>query len=242
MANRLLEVTNLEVAYGDVGALWGVSIHVDPGSIVAIVGANGAGKTTLLKTISGLLKPKRGEIFLSGVPLAGKAPEEIAGMGIAHVPEGRGLFRQMTVLENLELGAYRPKVRKHFKQSLEKAYTLFPRLQERAGQKAGSLSGGEQQMLAIARATMSEPSLLILDEPSLGLSPIVVQQMFALIETLYKQGVTILLVEQNIHQALKVADYGFVLKTGELAMQGTGAELIADPEIQKAYMGVLEVQ
>ena len=241
MANRLLEVTNLEVAYGDVGALWGVSIHVDPGTIVAIVGANGAGKTTLLKTVSGLLKPKRGEILLSGVPLAGKAPEEIAGMGIAHVPEGRGLFRQMTVLENLALGAFQPKVRKHFKQSLEKAYTLFPRLKERAGQKAGSLSGGEQQMLAIARATMSDPSLLILDEPSLGLSPIVVQQMFSLIETLHKQGVTILLVEQNIHQALKVADYGFVLKTGELAMQGTGAELIADPEIQKAYMGVLEV-
>ncbi|BCG82003.1 ABC transporter ATP-binding protein [Mesorhizobium sp. 113-3-3] len=242
MANRLLDVKNLEVAYGDVGALWGVSIHVDPGTIVAIVGANGAGKTTLLKTVSGLLKPKRGEVFLAGVPLAGKAPEEIAGMGIAHVPEGRGLFRQMTVLENLELGAFQPKVRKHFKQSLEKAYTLFPRLKERAGQKAGSLSGGEQQMLAIARATMSDPSLLILDEPSLGLSPIVVQQMFALIETLHKQGVTILLVEQNIHQALKVADYGFVLKTGELAMQGTGAELIADPEIQKAYMGVLEVQ
>ncbi|QKD06309.1 ABC transporter ATP-binding protein [Mesorhizobium loti R88b] len=237
----MLDVKNLEVAYGDVGALWGVSIHVDAGSIVSIVGANGAGKTTLLKTISGLLKPKRGEIFLAGMPLAGKAPEEIAGMGIAHVPEGRGLFRQMTVLENLELGAFQPKVRKHFKQSLEKAYTLFPRLKERAGQKAGSLSGGEQQMLAIARATMSDPSLLILDEPSLGLSPIVVQQMFALIETLHKQGVTILLVEQNIHQALKVADYGFVLKTGELAMQGTGAELIADPEIQKAYMGVLEV-
>ena len=240
MANRLLEVTNLEVAYGDVGALWGVSIHVEPGSIVAIVGANGAGKTTLLKTISGLLKPKRGEVFLNGVPLAGKAPENIAAMGIAHVPEGRGLFRQMTVLENLELGAFQPKVRKRFKQSLEKAYTLFPRLQERAGQKAGSLSGGEQQMLAIARATMSEPSLLILDEPSLGLSPIVVQQMFALIQTLHQQGVTILLVEQNIHQALKVADYAFVLKTGELAMQGTGADLLADPEIQKAYMGVLE--
>ncbi|ESX52428.1 ABC transporter ATP-binding protein [Mesorhizobium sp. C416B] len=238
----MLEVNNVEVAYGDVGALWGVSIHVGPGSIVAIVGANGAGKTTLLKTISGLLKPKRGEIFLSGALLAGKAPEEIAKMGIAHVPEGRGLFRQMTVLENLELGAFQPKVRKRFKQSLEKAYTLFPRLKERAGQKAGSLSGGEQQMLAIARATMSDPSLLILDEPSLGLSPIVVQQMFALIETLHKQGVTILLVEQNIHQALKVADYAFVLKTGELAMQGTGAELIADPEIQKAYMGVLEVQ
>lgn len=240
MANRLLDVNNLEVAYGDVGALWGVSIHVEPGTIVAIVGANGAGKTTLLKTISGLLKPKRGEIFLAGAPLAGKAPEEIAGMGIAHVPEGRGLFRQMTVLENLELGAFQPKVRKRFKQSLEKAYALFPRLKERAGQKAGSLSGGEQQMLAIARATMSDPSLLILDEPSLGLSPIVVQQMFALIGTLHSQGVTILLVEQNIHQALKVADYAFVLKTGELAMQGTGTELLADPEIQKAYMGVLE--
>lgn len=240
MANRLLDVNNLEVAYGDVGALWGVSIDVDPGTIVAIVGANGAGKTTLLKTISGLLKPKRGEIFLAGAPLAGKAPEEIAGMGIAHVPEGRGLFRQMTVLENLELGAFQPKVRKRFKQSLEKAYALFPRLKERAGQKAGSLSGGEQQMLAIARATMSDPSLLILDEPSLGLSPIVVQQMFALIGTLHSQGVTILLVEQNIHQALKVADYAFVLKTGELAMQGTGTELLADPEIQKAYMGVLE--
>lgn len=240
MANRLLDVNDLEVAYGDVGALWGVSIHVDPGTIVAIVGANGAGKTTLLKTISGLLKPKRGEIFLAGAPLAGKAPEEIAGMGIAHVPEGRGLFRQMTVLENLELGSFQPKVRKRFKQSLEKAYALFPRLKERAGQKAGSLSGGEQQMLAIARATMSDPSLLILDEPSLGLSPIVVQQMFALIGTLHSQGVTVLLVEQNIHQALKVADYAFVLKTGELAMQGTGTELLADPEIQKAYMGVLE--
>ena len=240
MANRLLEVTDLEVAYGDVRALWGVSMHVDAGSIVAIVGANGAGKTTLLKTISGLLKPKAGDIRLAGASLVGKAPEDIAGMGIAQVPEGRGLFRQMTVLENLELGAFQPRVRARMKQSLDKAYALFPRLRERIGQKAGSLSGGEQQMLAIARATMSEPSLLILDEPSLGLSPIVVQQMFSLIQTLHRQGVTILLVEQNIHQALKVADYAFVLKTGALAMQGTGAELLADPEIQKAYMGVLE--
>jgi branched-chain amino acid transport system ATP-binding protein len=146
----------------------------------------------------------------------------------------------MTVLENLELGAFQPKARPRTKDLLEKAYTLFPRLRERAHQKAGSLSGGEQQMLAIARATMSEPSLLILDEPSLGLSPLVVQQMFSLIQTLHSQGVTILLVEQNIHQALKVADYAFVLQTGSLAMQGTGADLIADPEIQKAYMGVLE--
>ncbi len=240
MANRLLEVSDLDVAYGDVGALWGVSIHVDPGTIVAIVGANGAGKTTLMKAISGLVRPKRGEIRLGGASLVGRAPEEIARMGIAHVPEGRGLFRQMTVLENLELGAFQPKARPRLKQSLEKAYALFPRLKERAQQKAGSLSGGEQQMLAIARATMSDPALLILDEPSLGLSPLVVQQMFALIQTLHGQGVTILLVEQNIHQALKVAAHGLVLKTGELAMQGSGAELLADPEIQKAYMGVLE--
>ena len=241
MANRLLEVKDLEVAYGDVRALWGVSIHVEAGTVVAIVGANGAGKTTRMRAISGLLKPKRGEILLSGASLLNRAPEEIAGMGIAHVPEGRGLFRQMTVLENLELGAFQPKARARMKQSLEKAYALFPRLKERAGQKAGSLSGGEQQMLAIARATMSEPSLLILDEPSIGLSPLVVQQMFKLIEELHRQGVTILLVEQNIHQALKIADHAFVLKTGEIAMQGTGAELIADPEVQKAYMGVLEL-
>lgn len=241
MANRLLEVTDIEVAYGDVRALWGVSIHVDAGSVVAIVGANGAGKTTLLKAISGLIPAKRGEIRLSGTSLLGRLPEDIARMGIAHVPEGRGLFRQMTVLENLELGAFQPKARPNMKRALEKAYDLFPRLKERTGQKAGSLSGGEQQMLAIARATMSEPSLLILDEPSIGLSPLVVQQMFQLIEALHKQGVTILLVEQNIHQALKIADYAFVLKTGELAMQGTGAELIADPEVQKAYMGVLEL-
>nr|WP_222110164.1 ABC transporter ATP-binding protein [Mesorhizobium amorphae] len=237
----MLEVTDLEVAYGDVRALWGVSIHVDAGSVVAIVGANGAGKTTLLKAISGLVPAKRGEIKLSGTSLLGRLPEDIARLGIAHVPEGRGLFRQMTVLENLELGAFQPKARVNMKRALEKAYDLFPRLKERTGQKAGSLSGGEQQMLAIARATMSEPSLLILDEPSIGLSPLVVQQMFQLIEALHKQGVTILLVEQNIHQALKIADYAFVLKTGELAMQGTGAELIADPEVQKAYMGVLEL-
>ncbi|MGN6536318.1 MAG: ABC transporter ATP-binding protein [Mesorhizobium sp.] len=237
----MLEVCDLEVAYGDVRALWGVSIHVDAGSVVAIVGANGAGKTTLLRAISGLLPTRRGTIALGGASLAGLAPEAIACMGIAHVPEGRGLFRQMTVLENLELGAFQPKARGNMRQALDKAYALFPRLKERAGQKAGSLSGGEQQMLAIARATMSDPKLLILDEPSIGLSPLVVQQMFSLIETLHRQGVTILLVEQNIHQALKISDYAFVLKTGEIAMQGTGAELIADPEIQKAYMGVLEL-
>ncbi len=231
---------NLAVAYGDVRALWDVSIHVDAGTIVAIVGANGAGKTTLLKTISGIVRPRSGEILLAGASLIGRRPEDVARLGISHVPEGRGLFRQMTVRENLELGAFQPKARRRLKDSLEKAYALFPRLRERMGQKAGSLSGGEQQMLAIARATMSEPTLLVLDEPSLGLSPLVVQSMFELIQMLHQQGVTILLVEQNIHQALKIADYAFVLKTGETVMRGTGAELLADPEIQKAYMGVLE--
>ena len=239
-SQHLLEVKSLAVSYGDVRALWDVSIHVEPGTIVSIVGANGAGKSTLLRAISGIVPAQAGEIVLSGQSLLGKAPEDIAKLGIAHVPEGRGLFRQMTVLENLELGAFQPKARPRMQEGLEKAYVLFPRLKERLHQKAGSLSGGEQQMLAIARATMSDPTLLILDEPSLGLSPLVVKQMFELIKTLNAQGVTILLVEQNIHQALNVANYAFVLKTGELAMQGTGKDLLADPEIQKAYMGVLE--
>jgi branched-chain amino acid transport system ATP-binding protein len=240
LANPLLEVASLAVAYGDVRVLWDVSLHVEAGKIIAIVGANGAGKTTLLRTISGLIQPRSGAIRFAGQSLIGLSPEEITCRGISHVPEGRGLFRQMTVLENLELGAFQPNARGRMKASLEKAFALFPRLKERLGQKAGSLSGGEQQMLAIARATMSSPALLILDEPSLGLSPIIVRSMFELIETLRRDGVTILLVEQNIHQALKVADYAFVLKTGEVAMHGTGQSLIADPEIQKAYMGVPE--
>jgi branched-chain amino acid transport system ATP-binding protein len=240
LANLLLEVANLAVAYGDVRALWDVSLKVEAGTIVAIVGANGAGKTTLLRTISGLIEPKNGAIRFAGQSLVGLSPEDITCRGVSHVPEGRGLFRQMTVLENLELGAFQPKARPRMKEALEKAFILFPRLKERLDQKAGSLSGGEQQMLAIARATMSSPALLILDEPSLGLSPLIVRSMFELIETLHRDGVTILLVEQNIHQALKVADYAFVLKTGEVALHGTGQSLIADPEIQKAYMGVLE--
>lgn len=240
MANPLLEVRNLDVAYGDVRALWDVSLGVDRGMTVAVVGANGAGKSTLLRAISGIVRAKRGDIIFDGRSLKGFAPEAIAGLGIAHVPEGRGLFRQMTVRENLELGAFQSRARAHLGKSLENAYALFPRLKERARQKAGLLSGGEAQMLAIARATMAKPSLLILDEPSLGLSPLIVQSMFSLIQTLRDQGITILLVEQNVHQALKIADYGFVLKTGRLAMQGAGADLLGDPEIQRAYMGVLE--
>ena len=240
MANHLLEIDDLHVSYGDLPAVSGVSIRVNVGEIVTIVGANGAGKSTLMRTISGLMRPTSGDIKLNGKSITNVSPEAITGLGISHVPEGRGLFQQMTVMENLELGAFPPQARKRKATTLEEAFELFPRLRERMDQKAGSLSGGEQQMLAIARATMALPKLLILDEPSLGLSPIIVQDMFKIIKALHAQGVTILLVEQNIHQALDVADYGFVLQTGEMAMEGDASTLLTNPEIKKAYMGVLE--
>ena len=237
MANPLLEVKNLDVLYGDVQAVWDVSINVKKGSIVALVGANGAGKTTLLKTISGIVPLKKGEILFSGRSLTKLKPQEVVDIGISHVPEGRGLFSSLTVLENLKLGAYPPRARPLFAESLERAYSLFPVLKDRQGQKAGSLSGGEQQMLSIARAIMAQPDLLMLDEPSLGLSPIFIRTIFELIDALNKQKVTILLVEQNIHQALKIANQAYVLKTGKIAMSGRGDELLADPEVQKAYIG-----
>ncbi len=240
MANHLLEIDDLHVSYGDLPALSGVSIRVNVGEIVTIVGANGAGKSTLMRTISGLMRPTSGDIRLNGQSIVRVPPEQVTALGISHVPEGRGLFNQMTVLENLELGAFQPAARSRVKESLEEAYTLFPKLRERMHQKAGSLSGGEQQMLAIARATMAHPKLLILDEPSLGLSPIVVQDMFKIIKALHAKGVNILLVEQNIHQALDVADYGFVLQTGAVVMEGDAKTLLTDPEIKKAYMGELE--
>ena len=240
MANHLLEIDDLHVSYGDLPVIHGISIRVNVGEIVTIVGANGAGKSTLMRAISGLLKPTSGDIRLDGKSIVGMPPEKVTALGISHVPEGRGLFHQMTVLENLELGAFQPSARARTKDSLEEAYVLFPKLRERMHQKAGSLSGGEQQMLAIARATMAHPKLLILDEPSLGLSPIVVQDMFKIIKALHAKGVNILLVEQNIHQALDVANYGFVLQTGALVMEGDAKTLLTDPEIKKAYMGELE--
>ncbi|MBS0318609.1 MAG: ABC transporter ATP-binding protein, partial [Proteobacteria bacterium] len=200
---------------------------------------NGAGKSTLLRVISGLLKPRRGEIRFRGRAIAGTAPQDIVAAGLSHVPEGRGLFTQMTVLENLELGAYPVNVRARTPQSLARVFELFPRLRERQGQIAGSLSGGEQQMLAIGRAVMACPALLILDEPSMGLSPLVVHEMFGLIRTLNQSGVTILLVEQNIHQALQIADDAYVLQTGRVVMRGRGADLLADPAIRHAYIGSL---
>ena len=239
MENLLLDVQDLEVRYGDIRALKGISMGVQKGTIVSLVGANGAGKSTLLKTISSILSPTSGQILFAGKTLNQLKPAVVVNLGISHVPEGRRLFSDLTVLENLELGAYTSRSRPFLKKSLQEVYELFPVLRDRTRQIAGSLSGGEQQMLAIARAMMSKPDILLLDEPSLGLSPIVVTQMFELIQTLNERNVTILLVEQNIHQALKISHYAFVLKTGKITMEGRGKELLADPEVQKAYMGVL---
>ena len=233
----MLEINNLDVFYGDVQAILDVSLHVDEGSIVALVGANGAGKSTLLKTISGITSAERGEVLFSGKNITNLPPQDIVTMGISHVPEGRRLFSNLTVLENLKLGAYTSRARKAITQSLKDAFDLFPVLKTRRDQKAGSLSGGEQQMLAIARAMMSLPEILMLDEPSMGLSPILVKTMFEMIITLNRQKVTILLVEQNIHQALKIADRAYVFKNGKIAMTGSGEDLLSDPEVQKAYIG-----
>jgi branched-chain amino acid transport system ATP-binding protein len=237
LENLLLEVKGVDVFYGDVQAVWDVSLKVPKGSIVALVGANGAGKSTLLQTIVGINRVRRGDILFSGSSIAGLRPQEVVNRGVSLVPEGRHLFANLTVLENLKLGAYSGRARLRLNESLERAYGLFPVLRTRSSQKAGSLSGGEQQMLAIGRAMMSQPTILMLDEPSLGLSPILVRTMFELIVALHKQDMTILLVEQNIYQALKIADEAYVLKTGKIVMNGRGADLLADPEIQKAYIG-----
>lgn len=237
MENPLLEIKGLSVSYGDIQALWDVSMNVDEGSIVALVGANGAGKTTLLKTISGLVRAQKGEILLSGKPINNLSPQQIVERGVIHVPEGRRLFSTLTVLENLNLGAYIRRARPQQAQSLERVFSLFPVLKNRKEQKAGSLSGGEQQMLAIGRALMAQPKVLMLDEPSLGLSPILVRTIFELIATLNQQKTTILLVEQNVNQALKIAQQAYVLKTGKMVMSGQCEILLQNEEIRKAYIG-----
>jgi branched-chain amino acid transport system ATP-binding protein len=233
----LLEVKGLNVSYGDVHALWDVSLQVEEGTIVALVGANGAGKTTLLKTISGLIHARQGEILLSGKSLNNLKPQEIVERGVIHVPEGRRLFATLTIMENLRLGAYIPRTRPFFDESLERVFSLFPVLKDRKNQKAATLSGGEQQMLAIGRAIMAQPKLIMLDEPSLGLSPILVRKIFKLIVALNEQKATILLVEQNIYQSLKIAHQAYVLKTGRIVMYGKGCELLANDEIKKTYIG-----
>jgi len=238
LAKHLLEVKGVDVFYGDAQALWGVSFHVDEEIIVALVGANGAGKSTILDTISGVARPKKGDILFSGKSLIHMKPEEVVALGVSHVPEGRRLFSRLTVLENLELGAFLPRARPSLKTSLEHAFTLFPVLRKRVQQTAGSLSGGEQQMLTIARALMARPTLLMLDEPSLGLAPVIVKLMFEIIQSLNREGVTILLVEQNVHQTLEIADHVYVLKTGRMELSGEGKELLNNRDFQRAYLGM----
>jgi branched-chain amino acid transport system ATP-binding protein len=239
LGNPLLEIESVNVFYGDAQAVWNASFHADSGKITALLGANGAGKSTLLNTISSVIHPSGGRILFSGKPLTGLRPENVVALGISQVPEGRRLFARLTVLENLELGAYLPETRPLLRESLEKAFRLFPLLKERKSQKAGSLSGGEQQMLAIARALMARPVLLMLDEPSLGLAPMVVRLLFQIIKRLNADGVTILLVEQNVHKTLEIADYGYVLKTGTLKMEGQARDLLGDSDFQHAFLGMI---
>ncbi len=232
----LLTVDNMNVYYGAIHAIKGISFEVAQGEIVTLIGANGAGKSTTLKTVSGLLRSKTGSINFEGKDIGNVAPHKLVSLGLAHVPEGRRVFLQMTVEENLEMGAYTQKsgnVDSH----LERVYELFPRLKERRRQIAGTLSGGEQQMLAMGRSLMSSPKLMMLDEPSMGLAPILVDQIFEIIKTLHQSGTTILLVEQNARMALSVADRGYVLETGKLVSTGTGAELLKDESVKKAYLG-----
>ena len=233
----LLEVNDINVYYGAIHAIKGVSFSVDEGEIVTLIGANGAGKTTSLHTVSGLLRSKTGSIMYNGENIARVPADKIVHMGIAHVPEGRRLFQQMTVLENLEMGAFIRKKGDNIQSDLEEVFEFFPRLQERRKQVAGTLSGGEQQMLAMGRALMSKPKLLMLDEPSMGLAPILVDEIFTIIDKLHKAGSTILLVEQNAQMALSVADRAYVMETGNITLSGTGEELIRSDAVRKAYLG-----
>ncbi len=234
----LLRVDKINVFYGDAQALWDVSFEVQKGEITSIVGANGAGKTTTLKTISGLLMPKSGEILLNGEDITYIEPHKRVELGIAHVPEGRQLFPRLTVLENLKAAAYTKKARENFEDTLEEVFALFPILRERRNQLAGTLSGGEQQMLAIARGLVLRPTLLMMDEPSLGLAPKLVIQILNLVRKLREEGYTILLVEQNVYHALKLSDRAYVLETGRIVKSGTGEELLRDEDVKKAYLGL----
>ena len=234
----LLEVKDLKVSYGKIEAIKGISLNVNKGEIVTLVGANGAGKTTLLKTISGILKPSAGVINFEGEDIQSIAPHNRVLEGLCQAPEGRGIFPGMTVLENLEMGKYsRPDWKNELKEDLDRIYTLFPRLKERQSQAGGTLSGGEQQMLSIGRALMSRPRLLLLDEPSMGLAPMFIQQIFNIIREIQTQGVSILLVEQNAAQALSCANRAYILETGNIVKEGAGKDLLNDDAIKKAYLG-----
>ena len=234
----LLELKHTAVHYGKVEATRDISIQVEEGSVVTLIGANGAGKSTTLRMISGLVRPSSGEVLFEGNSITKLPPEEITGIGIAHVPEGRHVFPQMTVMENLEMGAYLRKDPKEIARNIELVFSHFPRLKERVNQAAGTMSGGEQQMVAMGRALMSSPRLILMDEPSLGLSPIMCQEIAHIIKEIHSQGSTIVLVEQNARLALALADYGYVLETGDIALEGKAADLREDDEVRKTYLGM----
>jgi branched-chain amino acid transport system ATP-binding protein len=233
----MLEIADLHVSYGAIKAVQGINLTVPEGKIVALIGTNGAGKSTTLRTICGLLRPESGRILLRGEDITKLPPQDIVKRGISMVPEGRHVFPDLTVYENLMLGAYIRSNTKEVKEELEGVYGLFPRLKEREKQLAGTLSGGEQQMLALGRALMADPKVLLMDEPSLGLAPVLVQEIFALIERIHERGKTLLLIEQNARAALTVADYAYVLETGRIAMEGTGRELLDNDEVRRIYLG-----
>ncbi len=233
----LLKVTDLVVSYGGIEALKGISFEVDEGQIVTLIGANGAGKSTTLRTISGLVNAKAGRVYFEGRDITDYGTQKIVETGIAMVPEGRRVFANLTVLENLRIGAYLRKDKEVIEQDIDYVYELFPRLRERSWQLAGTLSGGEQQMLAVGRAIMTRPKMVMMDEPSLGLAPLVVRDIFRIIQTLKETGMTVLLIEQNANAALHACDYAYVLETGRITMSGTGEELLASSAIQEAYLG-----
>ncbi len=233
----MLKVENIDVYYDKIHAIKDVSFTVKQGEVVTLIGANGAGKTTILKTISKILEPTRGVVLFEGEPLSKLLPHQLVYLGMAHVPEGRRVFAQMTVKENLEMGAYIRKDKASMKADYDQIFSYFPRLKERMNQPSGTLSGGEQQMLAIGRAMMSKPKLLLLDEPSMGLAPLLVKEIFNIVQTIKKQGTTILLVEQNANQALQVADRAYVLETGKIIKSGNAAELLEDDSVKRAYLG-----
>ncbi len=233
----MLKIDNINVYYGAIHALKGISVDVNEGEIVTLIGANGAGKSTILRTISGLLKPKTGQITFEGQNIAGKAAQDIVKLSISQVPEGRRVFANMTVMENLELGAYIRNDSKGIKEDLDKIFIRFPKLAERRSQLAGTMSGGEQQMLAMGRALMSRPRLLLLDEPSMGLAPLLVREIFSIVKDINASGTTVLLVEQNAHMALSIAHRAYVLETGRITLAGDAKELAASEEIRKAYLG-----
>jgi branched-chain amino acid transport system ATP-binding protein len=234
----MLKIESLHFSYGDLKVLWDVSVEVQEGEIVTVVGANGAGKSTLLKNVSKLVKPRAGRITFNGVDVDKLVAHEVVDLGIVQVPEGRRIFPQMTVIENLRMGSYLERARKKRNENLARVFALFPRLKEREKQLGGTMSGGEQQMLAIARGLMADPKLLLLDEPSLGLSPLLVKNIFDIINEIRRQGVTILLVEQNVYQSLRIADRGYVLETGRIVLTDKGEGLLNNEHVRKAYLGM----